>query len=221
MLALAAPRAGVLAACLLLITATAAVRVVEEHQADLPFGIRRALSLVDTESLELRDLSHGRADQLIAWQTVFGEHPWLGVGPDQFRYSIPRLVLGGKAQEMHNTYLAVLAEAGLAGGVMIFVLLADALARAAAFLRRAVRRRGPEELALARALLVSYVCLLLYGTVNHGLRQRYLWLVIALIVSAPHVYRAAPGGTGAGAPRRIRLRPAAAIAPYVNARSTA
>ena len=28
----------------------------------------------------------------------------------------------------------------------------------------------------------------MYGTVNYGLRQRYFWLVVALIMSVPQLY---------------------------------
>src|SRR2546425_13166869 len=98
---------------------------------------------------------------------------------------------------MHNSYLSVLAETGVVGGLVMFTLLGTALLRSIAFLRRALRARSAEEFAVARALLVAYLTLLLYGTVNHGLRQRYFWFVVALIMSVPHLYRRA---------RAVRLR---------------
>jgi len=46
----------------------------------------------------------------------------------------------------------------------------------------------------ARALLVSYLSLLLYGVLNYGLRQRHFWFVIALAVALPHTYMKARRG---------------------------
>jgi O-antigen ligase len=188
MFALAAPRAAAIGTCVALVAAGPAWRVFEQHQDDLPFAVRRALSFADTDSQTLRELSHGRANQLEAWSTAFAEHPILGVGLDQFRYRVPQVVLGAKAQEMHNSYLAVLAETGLAGALVMFAILATVLARSMAFLRATWRARQPELFHLAAALLVSYVALLLYGTFQYGLRQRYFWLVVALIVSVPRLY---------------------------------
>ena len=139
-------------------------------------------------------MSPRRADQLVAWRTVFAEHPLLGVGPGGFAATIPELVPGGLAQEMHNSYLGVLAETGAVGSLLMFGLLAAAMARSVRFLGWTRRARDPEAHTVARALLVSYLSLLLYGMLNYGLRQRHFWFVIALIVALPHIYpRARPG----------------------------
>jgi O-antigen ligase len=187
MVMMTSPRTGAVWMGILALIAGAAWQLVVHHGSEVPFGIRRALSIVESASYELRDLSHGRADQLETWGTVFAEHALLGVGLDQFRNGVPQLVLGGKAQEMHNSYLAVLAETGLVGGVLMLGLLGIALRRSISFLWRAWRRGSPGELDIARALLVAYIGLLLYGTIQQGLRQRHFWLVIALIVSLPQI----------------------------------
>jgi len=201
MLVLASPRAAAACTVVLVLSAGPAWRVVERYHEDLPFAVRRALSFVDADRYDLRDLSHGRANQLDAWRTVFVEHPVFGVGLDQFRDNVPRLVVSAKAQEMHSSYLAVLAETGLVGAVLMFTLLATVLVRSLAYLRRA-RRTGPaEETALAATLFVSYLALLLYGVANYGLRQRYFWFVVALIVSVPWL--------SSRARRAVRVRAAA------------
>ena len=173
MVMMTSPRAGAVWIGILVLIAGAAWQLVVHHGSEVPFGIRRALSLVEAASYELRDLSHGRADQLEVWGTVFAKHALLGVGLDQFRDNVPELVLGGKAQEMHNSYLAVLAETGLAGGLLMLGLLGTALTRSISFLCGAWRRGSPGELDIARALLVAYIGLLLYGMVQQGLRQRH------------------------------------------------
>jgi len=159
----------------------------EAHRTDLPFGVQRGLSFLEEDRFDLDKLSHGRADQLSAWHTVFADHPLLGVGLDQFRYNVPRLVAGGKAQEMHNSYLGVLAEGGLFGAAAMFMLLALVLARSAGFLAVTIRSRSSRHSMEALALLVSYASLLLYGINQYGLRQRYFWFVVALVLTLPRL----------------------------------
>src|SRR5205809_451609 len=114
--------------------------------------------------------------------------PLVGVGPGGFAAWVPRVVPGGKAQEMHNSYLGVLGETGAIGGLIMLALLADAMARTLRFLLWAVRARDPDALMAARALFVSYASILMYGMLNYGLRQRHFWFVVALTVAVPHVY---------------------------------
>jgi O-antigen ligase len=89
---------------------------------------------------------------------------------------------------MHNSYLGVLGETGLIGGLIMLGLLADVTARTLRFLLWAVRARDPDALMAARALFVSYAAILMYGMLNYGLRQRHFWFVVALTVAVPHVY---------------------------------
>jgi hypothetical protein len=180
-----------------LLAAGSAFRLYERHHDELPYGVRRAISFIESDSHDLRDMSPRRADQLLAWRTVFAEHPLLGVGPGGFAATIPKLVPGGLAQEMHNSYLGVLAETGIVGSLLMFGLLAAAMARSVTFLRRTRRARDPEALMAARALLVSYLSLLLYGMLNYGLRQRHFWFVIALAVTLPYTYARARRGARA------------------------
>src|SRR6266542_1851174 len=188
MLLLTSPRACTIWTCVAVLAAGSAWGLFEEHRAEMPFAVQRALSFVDQDSFELADLSAGRANQFAAWQTVFVHHPVVGVGLDQLRYYVPRLVVGAKAQEAHNTYLAVLAETGVVGGLLIFTLLGVVLVRGLQFLRRALHVYGPEELGTARALLVAYVSLLLFESLHNGLRLRYFWFIVALIISLPRIY---------------------------------
>ena len=188
MLVLVWPRVGLAWTCAALLLAGSAWHVVGRHLDELPYGARRAVSFVSSDTYDLGEMSRGRADQLLAFHTVFANHPLVGVGPGGFAATIPRLVPGGKAQEMHNSYLGVLAETGAIGGLIMFGLLATAMARSLAFLERSARARDPDALMAARALFVSYLSLLLYGMLNYGLRQRHFWFVVALTVVLPHVY---------------------------------
>src|SRR5213596_2938783 len=168
--------------------AASAWHLLGKHLDELPYGIRRSFSYVQEDTLELDELSIGRADQLRTFYTVFAEHPLVGVGPGGFAAWVPRVVPGGKAQEMHNSYLGVLGETGAIGGLIMLALLADAMARTLRFLWWASRVRDADALMAARALFVSYASILMYGMLNYGLRQRHFWFVVALTVAVPHVY---------------------------------
>jgi len=74
---------------------------------------------------------------------------------------------------------------GLFGAAAMFTLLALVLARSAGYLKSALRGGASHEALEALALLVSYTSLLLYGMNQYGLRQRYFWFVVALVLSLP------------------------------------
>jgi len=188
MLLLTSPRLAMVWTCAAVLFAGSAWQVLGKHLDELPYGVRRSFSYVQEDNLELDELSRGRADQLQTFYTVFAEHPLVGVGPGGFAAWVPRVVPGGKAQEMHNSYLGVLGETGAIGGLIMLGLLADAMLRTVRFLQWAWRARDPDALMAAQALLVSYASILMYGMLNYGLRQRHFWFVIALTVALPHVY---------------------------------
>jgi O-antigen ligase len=185
---LASPRVAAAWTCAAVLFAGSAWHLLGEHLNELPYGIRRSFSYVQEDTFELDELSIGRADQLRTFYTVFAEHPLVGVGPGGFAAWVPRVVPGGKAQEMHNSYLGVLGETGLLGGLIMLGLLADVMVRTLRFFSWAARARDPDALMGARALFVSYASILMYGMLNYGLRQRHFWFVVALAVAVPHVY---------------------------------
>ena len=201
MILLTSVRASIVLAAAVLLLAGSLWGIFEQYKAEMPFAVQRALSFIDGDDADLDSLSVPRANQWAAWQEVFAEHPMIGVGPDQFQYWVPRIVAGAKPQEAHNTYLAVLAETGLCGGVFVFTLFASVLARVLSFWRSTTQRRLA-ELPVARALLVAYVSLLLFGTLHNGIRQRYFWFVIALIICLPRIY-----GLDASVRKRLRALP--------------
>jgi len=108
-------------------------------------------------------------------------------------------VCGGKAQEMHNSYLGVLGETGLIGGLIMLGCWPMSREDPQVLLWRARSRAGrPHGRASAVRL---YAAILMYGMLNYGLRQRHFWFVIALTVAVPHVYgqwRAARASMRAG-----------------------
>src|SRR5437879_1811855 len=162
MLLLTSPRLAAVWTCAAVLCAGSAWHVLGQHLDELPSGIRRSFSYVQDDTLELDELSRGRADQLQTFYTVLAEHPLGGVGPGGFAAWVPREGAGGRARQMHNSYLGVLGETGLIGGLSMLGLLADVTARTLRFLLWAVRAREPDSLMAARALFVSYAAILTY-----------------------------------------------------------
>ena len=187
------PRAALVSACVVLLTAGSVWHWYQDHRNEAPFAVQRALSFLEEDNLDLQRMSRGRANQLETWYAVFASRPLLGVGLDQFRTYVPLEVAGGKAQEMHNSYLAVLAEEGMLGAAVMFSLLGVVLMTSVDFFRGARRVGDADAVENARALLISYASLLLYGLNQYGLRQRYFWFVVALIVTLPPLYATARG----------------------------
>ena len=214
-LLLASLRACAVFTCAAVLAAGSAWAVFEEYRADMPFAVQRALSFVDQDSYELNDLSVPRSNGLAVWQTVFVEHPLIGIGPDQFRNYVPLIVPGAKAQEAHDSYLAVLAETGVVGASFVVMLLGTVLWRGVRFLQGA-RFWSRRATGVARALLVAYVCLLLFGLLHNGLRQRYFWFVIALTVSLPRIYALDAGVRERAGAKALRREPSLTYAPGVS-----
>jgi hypothetical protein len=131
----------------------------------------------------------GRASENIAALLAMRDHFLLGVGPggfpavyQQYVHSLGLLPHEGP-REAHNLYAGLGAELGIVGlavfGALMVLVLRDLL-RA----RRAWRVLDPERSALASGFALAVVAYLASGTFLHLSYQRYLWLVLALAVSA-------------------------------------
>jgi O-antigen ligase len=115
---------------------------------------------------------------------MFVDHPWLGVGLDNFLYAYRgRYILDAAWQEPnlnhpHNILLDFATRLGvlglLAGGWMI--------GEAALALHRAIRRAGPEWLPVAAGLGGSLAAMLAHGLVDHSFFLVDLAFVFFLIL---------------------------------------
>ena len=120
----------------------------------------------------LLDLSRGSAFfRLHLWRSawaMFLDHPWLGVGPDQFlylyrsRYILPAAWQEPNLSQAHNIVLDHATRMGL-GGLAVGVWLQAAFWRRAWPLRR---QRDPARRALALGLMASMVNFLAHGLVD-------------------------------------------------------
>jgi O-antigen ligase len=115
---------------------------------------------------------------------MFVDHPWLGVGLDNFLYAYRgRYILDAAWQEPnlnhpHNIVLDFATRLGilglLAGGWMI--------GEATLTLYRAIRRAGPEWLPVAAGLAGSLAAMLAHGLVDHSFFLVDLAFVFFLIL---------------------------------------
>lgn len=102
----------------------------------------------------------------------------IGVGPGR----------SGRVNDMnrvHNTYVAVVAETGIFGLVVLFGWLGGA-----GYCAWSARRRlSPRQQLVVDAFLAGFVALLAYQCFMFGLRQRSLWFCAGLLVALPRVAR--------------------------------
>jgi O-antigen ligase len=118
-------------------------------------------------------------------------HPLEGVGSGQFPISSVHYLLRPGVIERgdlilstpkvtHNTYLNILAEVGIVGGVMFLAILVFCVGCAVLAVRQ-LRRDGDQELEiLARGLLIGiggYLTTLLFISENYS---KLLWILLAL-----------------------------------------
>jgi hypothetical protein len=141
------------------------------------------------------------------WQStldVIGDHPWLGVGLDGFRFVYPRYMRAEAWTEPliyhpHNVWLDAAVRLGLPG-LALFVLLAGACVISAV---GAVLRCEADQAALARAVavgcLASLVAGLAHGTVDSGyflVDLAWCWALVAGIMAPPQSPPYKPRGGG-------------------------
>ncbi|MCS7038334.1 MAG: O-antigen ligase family protein [Caldilineales bacterium] len=119
-----------------------------------------------------------------AWR-MFLDHPWLGVGPDNFLYAYrSRYVLPTAWQELnlshpHNLFLDLLTRVGLFGAVPGLWMLALALPRGWALLRRWA---DPERV-LYLGLYAGLVAGLAHGLIDNSLFLPDLAVLTLLVVA--------------------------------------
>ncbi len=120
---------------------------------------------------------------------------WIGTGPGATEYTINRYVTFSTRSapvHTHNDYVEVLAEHGLAGGVLLAIGAAYAL-WAIATHRRALRQRySANQLMLSRAGLVGVASIALHSATDFPLRIPVILMLALMLLLA---------SIGPGAPR--------------------
>lgn len=121
---------------------------------------------------------------------LFRQHPILGVGPGQFEVLWTgfeyRWEEGTLPQPLHNAYLGVAVDTGLAGLALFIAMLVGAWTS----LRWARMHAAEVELrGLARVVNVGFVIYLITAMTGPGHRQMYLWVLIAIALAIGKVAR--------------------------------
>lgn len=162
-------------------------------------------SLDSVDEKELNTFMRGRVSFISAAWNMFSESPFWGVGYGTYRkqWSAYSDVshLGGTTRESeraaHSTYMQVLAELGIFGGLFFVSVIVSSLVSIVRLIRRSsglpfFHRR------VALAALTTLIFFSLHGTLdNSGLQDRPFFLLVGLACGLPHYFRfhaAAPKG---------------------------
>jgi putative inorganic carbon (HCO3(-)) transporter len=133
----------------------------------------------------------GRTSENLAAIRMWGDHPLLGVGPDNFEvhYQTYSAAIGidqrAEQRGAHNLYLESLAETGLFGAVAFFAVLGLALSGA---WRARARLEGRDAL-LGEGLAVALAAFLICALTLHSAYARYEWIFIGLALAAGRLAR--------------------------------
>ena len=143
--------------------------------------------LVTTAPVALQDTAlRGRAAENLAAAQMWGDHPLVGVGPDNFElnYLSYSAAIGidprPEQRGAHNLYLESLAETGLFGALAFVAIIALALRGA----WRARSRLGGRDALLGEALLAALGVYLLTALTLNSAFARYQWIFIGLALAA-------------------------------------
>jgi O-antigen ligase len=158
--------------------------------------------------------STGRVDLWHVSLRMFEAHPIQGVGLDNFTVLAPGylardlpiqradLFLRPIATQVHNTYLTILAELGLAGEILFLGLLVSVFVvahRAIRVLSTSTDRKG--EL-LGRGLFIGAIGMVTAYVFFSAQYEKQLWLVVGGLLSLATVARASFTRTSASTRRR-------------------
>lgn len=131
-------------------------------------------------------------------------HPWLGVGPDNFRHVFGEYA--GRSEwnrniHANNLYLEMFADLGLLGGLAFLAILAIA---AGLLVQSWWTTPGDSFAPWTLALVGSLVAFLVHGLLDYFLEfvalYLFFWMLLGLIVSSSRLGRQ-PAGGGLAAPK--------------------
>lgn len=119
--------------------------------------------------------------------TMIADHPWLGVGPGNFRqYATERLQLD--MWHAHNLPLHIAAETGILGGALMLTVIAASVAHAV----RLSSAGGMTGLA-ARALTVSFIAFAIVSSADNAYNTMAVsyafWILVGILLSLPRIRR--------------------------------
>lgn len=148
------------------------------------------------------DRGSGRLDLWHVATMVIADHPLVGVGAGNFpeveppyalrNVNLPRVDLVVKPEVAHNTYLEILAELGIIGGLVYASVVVGSLALAGRAFRVARRHRALEVDVIARALVVAILAVLTAQTFLTFQYEKQFWLLLGVAAATLTVARLGP-----------------------------
>lgn len=150
----------------------------------------RAASILDVRHIatggEVQDRSFaGRLGENLAAWNVFIDHPFFGVGPDNFQLYYQEyadelgMLFHAEDRPAHNLYLSVAAEMGLVGLLVTLAVMLIPLAQLWAVYRD-FAASSPFLSRTAGALIAAIVGYMLTGVLLTLAYERYFWCLLAL-----------------------------------------
>lgn len=137
----------------------------------------------------------GRASEYTAAILMFMDNPILGVGARNYApyYQQYSRMIGldprSEARSAHSFYLETAAEMGLAGLIVLSLIL-WAVFRSVAAAWRMCQKAGDKELGeLVLSVAVGFVGFMFAATFIHGAYPRYFWLLVGIGLSLSEVAR--------------------------------
>jgi putative inorganic carbon (hco3(-)) transporter len=133
----------------------------------------------------------GRTSENLAGLEMWGDHPLIGVGPDNFEvhYQTYSAAIGidqrAQARGAHNLYLESLAETGVLGAAAFLGVVWLALSGA----WRARSRLEGRDALLGEGLAVALGAFLICAFTLHSSYARYEWIFLGLGLAAGHLAR--------------------------------
>ena len=107
------------------------------------------------------------------------------IGDEVSRYMSPKDARAFAGKETHNSYLQMLAEAGILGGLPILLIVGIALFAALLLISQRSSSRSHMDLAIA----ASIVSLAAYLWTRGGLLSTLTWLLLGLCYGSVHAWR--------------------------------
>jgi O-antigen ligase len=154
--------------------------------------------------------STGRVDLWHIAGRMFVNHPFQGVGIDNFTVVAPSylegdvdvgrsdLILRTNGTLVHNTYLNVFTELGVVGGILFLTLLVGIMGVTLGSVRSLAESRDRASELLARGLASGAIGMLVAYVFFSAQFEKQLWLVLGALVAVATVARARrlhqPGG---------------------------
>jgi O-antigen ligase len=153
----------------------------------------RALDIV--KNINLKQIDDERYLMYSVGLQAIREHPLVGVGIGSFRFFYGR-VPGGFPHEMHSNVLSLWAETGTLGlfAFMAFIVIMLWYGKRIAFdTKNSVWRH------LGATVVIGFITnFFVYGAFLLGLRERHLWISMALIVSLKTISERLPAEPSTG-----------------------